>query len=142
MTVIAWDGKTLAADKRGDDGSIVTVTKIKRIRDCLVGGSGNMSGLVSIFHWYECGAEKKDWPEFQKDKELWCDLLVITPERKIFKYEQQPIPHEIEDGTAALGSGSPYALIAMYLGKSASEAVLLASRFNRSCGNGVDTLEF
>lgn len=45
MTIIAWDGKTLAADKRGTvAGMAYTVTKIHRLPDGLVAfdtGCGN-----------------------------------------------------------------------------------------------------
>ena len=38
MTVIAWDGHTLAADKRSVSGGGIarTVTKIQRHGDCLI----------------------------------------------------------------------------------------------------------
>lgn len=39
MTCVAWDGHTLAADKRSCYGSMITtVTKIHRIDGVLVGG--------------------------------------------------------------------------------------------------------
>lgn len=51
MTVIAWDGKTLAADKRVGYGNMHrTTTKIRRVGDALVGCSGSGSLAVAAMH--------------------------------------------------------------------------------------------
>lgn len=142
MSVIAWDGKTLAADKQGNDGNIVTITKIIRVGKHLIGGTGSAASTASIFRWYQMGADPEKFPECQKDKERWSDLLVVTPDKKVFKYEQEPVCFEIEDKFVSIGSGSPYALSAMELGATAKEAVLIACKYERNCGRGVDVLEF
>ena len=56
MTCIAWDGKTLAADKRAIyGGTITTLTKIRRIGDLMVGGSGESSFIGAMVEWVKNG---------------------------------------------------------------------------------------
>lgn len=142
MTVIAWDGKTLAADKRACIGSMIrTTTKIFRVGDCLVGYSGEACFGEQMVAWFKAGAKVDDFPAAQRDKDDWCGLLVIHPDGKIAKYERTPYPLCFEDGQFAFGSGRDYALAAMYCGKTAAEAVEVTCALDNGCGNGVDTLE-
>lgn len=142
MTVIVWDGHTLAADKRCCSSSLhYAVTKIKRINGHLVGSGGDFSPINAMFRWFENGANPDALPDCQKDKDRWASLLVITPYKKILRYEQDGIPFEIEETRAAVGSGRDYALGAMAMGASAALAVEIACRFDPSCGEGIDQLE-
>lgn len=69
MTVIAWDGKTLAADKRGTRGGLpVTVTKIKRIGDVIAGVAGNAAHVGELFQWVAEGCNHIDIRSFKKMK--------------------------------------------------------------------------
>src|SRR4051812_1035464 len=124
MTVIAWDGKTLAADKRASSGGLMrTVTKIRRIYGNLVGVSGDACHMEALFTWFASGADPAKYPSFQNDENKHSDLLVVTPQGEIHKYEHAAFPIRFEDRLFAMGSGRDYALAAMHLGKSASEAV-------------------
>lgn len=142
MTVIAWDGKTLAADRRVEHGGVISVsTKIRRIGTLLVGVSGNFSAGLAMFDWIEKGRKPEDYPEVQKKYDDYsCGCLVIENGR-IFKYESGPFPLEFEQTFFAIGSGREFATAAMYCGKTAREAVEIASLFDSGCGNGVDVLE-
>lgn len=141
MSVIVWDGKTLAADRRGNSGGLIfSITKIKKIRGHLVGVCSDASAGSALMHWFESGADAKDWPDCQKDKDRWSHLLVICPEKRIICYEQDPYYFEIEQDKYALGSGRDFAIAAMDMGMDAKQAVLLASKFSSGCGNGVDEL--
>jgi len=143
MTTIAWDGTTLAADKRAVNGSIIfTTTKIKRINGQLVAGAGQMATILEVFDWLERGGYVDEFPSVQRDDDTWSPILVITKDKRVLKYEQTPYPIEYEDKTFAMGSGRELALCAMYCGKSAKEAVEIASIFDSCTGNGVDTLKF
>lgn len=140
MTVIAWDGKTLAADKRAScSGLSRTVTKIRRIGDLLVGGSGDFDRVVAMFAWIEAGCKAEDFPAFQRDQDMSADMLVIDG-GKVLKYERTPHPITFEDAYFAMGSGRDYALAAMWLGQDARHAVIVASQLDVNCGNGIDTL--
>ena len=151
MSVIAWDGKTLAADKRSVcSGIAATTTKIRRIvHDGCTTGSGTSEVLAwtgdqdageMLAKWYSDGADPEKWPEFPKDKDMWCRLIVADGNGARF-YERMPIAVRVEDAFMAWGSGRDFALAAMYLGKSAREAVKIACVFDTGCGNGIDAFE-
>lgn len=140
MTTVAWDGRTLAADKRATVSGIrSTVTKVAR------GPNGNMVGLAGtlalfedVIAWLCHGGER---PESQDDKHEWCSVLEIDPQGRCWKHERSG-RYLIEDRMAAIGTGGDFALAAMALGKTAAEAVQLASRFDTRTGDGVDALPF
>lgn len=142
MTCIAWDGKTLAADKRADiGGAHNTTTKIYRVGEALVGFSGDAAIGRAMLDWYRAGADPLKFPDCQKDRDKCCSFLVIKNGR-VSKYEHTAFPFDIENEQTAMGSGRDYARAAMYLGKTATEAVAVASLFDPGCGNGIDTLTF
>lgn len=142
MTIIAWDGTTLAADKRAcTGGSHFTVTKIWRDGpDRLVGGTGAWARSGAFRQWLAGGAKPADYPENPKDDDLY--LMIVHRDGRIQKYENTPWPVTIEEPYYAIGSGRDYARAAMHLGQSARGAVEVACLFDEACGNGIDTLTF
>jgi ATP-dependent protease HslVU (ClpYQ) peptidase subunit len=140
MTVIAFDGKTLAADKRSiSSGMISTVTKVRRIGDLLCAGCGEMPVILAMFEWIANGRVASDLPADQRSKDDWSTVVVIDG-GKILKYDRGAHPVHIENAFFAAGSGREFALAAMHCGKSAREAVEIASIYENGCGNGVDEL--
>lgn len=141
MSVIAWDGHTLAADKRASNGSFFyTTRKILRVRDCLLGFTGDQCFGEQMVRWWMEGAQEKDFPESQRSPDDWAGLLVIAPGPAIFKYERTPFPILVRDRQFAVGSGRDFAMAAMACGRTAAEAVEIACRFDSGCGNGIDEL--
>jgi len=138
MTVIAWDGVTLAADKQASsNGMIRTVTKIFKLPDgSLFGGSGDFAFILQMYEWLQDGEK---FPEAQRDKDDWQPCFVISREG-VFVYERAPCPIRYEDFFFASGSGRDFALAALHCGKTAREAVELACKLSYECGNGIDTL--
>lgn len=141
MTIIAWDGQMLAADKRACSGNVVsTVTKIRRIGEMLVGVSGSADIAGEMFEWIQNGRKPDQFPEIQRNND---EVTVLVIERgQILCYERSPFPILLEDHYFAIGSGRNYALAAMHCGKNAVEAVEVACHFDPDCGNGVDILAF
>ena len=143
MTCIAWDGKALAGDKLLlSVGLKRTVTKIRRIGDLLVGGAGDFAEIGEAMAWIERGRKLDDYPSRMSNKDADSTLLVIEAGGEILVYGFSPVPCRYEDKTYAMGSGRDYAMTAMYLGKTAREAVEIASLFESGCGGGVDELVF
>lgn len=142
MSVIAWDGKTLAADKRASIGNLIrTTTKIFRHGgEALVGYAGNADAGEEVLEWFRSGGDPDKFPASQRDKDDWDGLMVVWRNGTIWKYERTPYPIRFEPQHFAIGSGRDFALAAMYLGRSAQQAAELASVFDSSCGNGVDAL--
>jgi ATP-dependent protease HslVU (ClpYQ) peptidase subunit len=141
MTVIAWDGKTLAADKRGTvAGMAYSVTKIHRVRGHLVAFSGSGGHAAELLDWFERNGISQTYPKRSGDED-GAGMLVIDPKGRIFMYSAaNSLPELIEAPFFARGAGRDYAMAAMHLGKSAREAVEVACVFDVGCGNGVDTL--
>ena len=141
MTCIAFDGRTLAADKRTSYGGLHrTTTKIFRVDDMLVGCAGNSAVGKEVVEWIRRGRKAEDFPRKQAEDSTSCSVIVIERDGSILNYDVTPFPIRIEDKIFAVGSGRDFALAAMFLGKTASEAVLVASAFDTGCGNGVDEL--
>jgi hypothetical protein len=140
MTVIAFDGRTLAADKRATvSGHTYTISKIARVGDCLVGVAGRGDKIREFQQWIANGRERDEYPK--RSDEAWFTGLVVRPDGVIERFEDQSIPILVEDRTHAIGTGRDYARVAMHLGKTAREAVEIACLFDENCGNGIDTLE-
>ncbi|MDN8612794.1 hypothetical protein [Variovorax ginsengisoli] len=142
MTVIAWDGKTLAADKRATSGGGIarTVTKICRgAAGELIAMTGDWDTAAEMREWFRAGADPEKFPA--KAREDKATLIVITAER-IDTYGCGPYPMPIENEQVAFGSGRDFAEAAMFLGHGAAEGVRVACHFQTDCGNGIDTLRF
>lgn len=141
MTVIAWDGKTLAADKAATIcGHAHTVTKIYRIPDGLVGFSGNGGGAMALLEWFRNGRKIADWPKYQDKDDTSAGAMFIDREGRQFNYGSTPFPEPVEDRFGAMGAGRDYALAAMHLGCDACRAIEVACALDVTCGNGIDTL--
>ena len=142
MTTIAWDGKTLAADRLGNAGSMMyETTKIRKtgyLGDLLF-AAGQFSEINMLYKWYEEGADPDKWPKHQ-DGDKWEALMVIKSNKTIWRYETQPTPWRIEAPFYAIGTGRDYAMAAMHLGKTSKEAVEIAALFDPNTGMGINTL--
>jgi len=140
MTIIAWDGKTLAADKMAVSGTHKAgqVTKIHRWEGGLCGFSGEMSVGVQLLYWLQCGADPEYFPAWDDDS--GSSFIVITLDGEVTYYDGAPIPLVMENTHHAIGCGRDYALAAMHLGKNAKQAVEVACALDAFCGNGIDTL--
>lgn len=138
MTVIAWDGQFIAADKRAlNSGLSRTVTKLHKAGDSVVAFSGDSCQGLLMVEWVRAGCNPETFPASQKDKDDWATIIVATKDG-IRYYERGPYPIVVEDPIWASGTGRDFALTAMHLGKTAIEAVQIASLFQSDCGNGVD----
>ena len=141
MSVIAFDGKIIAADKQAtNNGLKVACTKLMRHNtsfngtQCIIGWTGSIDGGLMLQDWYLAGAKKDDWPKFQSTDD-WVRLIVFDVE--LFFYETLPVKMRIEHPFMAWGHGRSFAMGAMAAGKNAIEAVEIASCLCDSCGCGV-----
>ena len=142
MTVIAFDGKTLAADKMAESsGHARTVRKIFRIDGHMLAVSGAYSTGMALLAWWakSQGEDLNDFPKSDSE-EMSANLWVVKPNGSIFVYENSPFALPFEDRTFASGCGRDYALGAMAHGADAVEAVRIAIENDIHCGCGIDTL--
>lgn len=141
MTVIAYDGKTLAADRLMTvSGLKVRVRKIFRIRGHLVGSCGDVDRGNDLIEWFRAGGIRGDYPRYDKDD--GASLLVVAPDGEILEYDKSPNPMKIYEKFYAIGSGKACAMSAMACGADAKKAVSIANRYDGRCGLGCDSLEF
>lgn len=142
MTTIAWDGKKLAADTRCNSGHVkYKVSKVRKHKGHLVAWAGPISQGEEMFAWWKAGAKPKDLPELQRDDDERVDFVVITPKKKILLWQSGTHPQDMSlNKQYAVGSGREFALAAMYLGKTAPEAVELAGKFDT--GTDSDSVEW
>ena len=143
MSVIAWDGECLAADKQATVGSLyVATTKIWRR------GTGRSADTLAMLTLVRAEGLVVGW--------RCASRLPAKPPRRLQgvgvtarRYPgweagalpAHPHPVRYDEGQKfAIGSGRDFALAAMHLGRSADEAVRVACEFDQCCGNGVDEL--
>lgn len=140
MSVIAFDGKIIAADRRAIYGdTISTCRKIFKIDDeTIVAFGGDLDQGHRLMEWYKGGGKVHDWPNnVGGDSCPYCMFIVVI--RGIcFHYERTPYPIASRDDFIAFGCGREVALGVMAMGGDAIKAVEIASRFIYSCGNGID----
>lgn len=144
MTTIAYKDGVLAGDRRVTyEGITRTTTKVHRVNKDLVGFTGHGWQAEELLEWYRMGAEPDKFPGSNRNRDEWTQMLVIRRrdgEIEILSYERSPFPVRLLDPFVAAGSGRDFAMTAMHLGKTAAEAVEVASLFDAFSGNGIDTL--
>lgn len=139
MTIIAFDGKMLAADKQLTEGNTKqTVTKIWRTEIGLMAICGDYLKALEIKSWILQVMPVELYPLYDEEHE-GTEVLVVN-NNKIEVYGKSPYPKTIEDERFAMGSGKSFALAAMHLNCNAQQAVQTACDFDIYCGMGVDTL--
>ena len=140
MTVIAWDGRTLAADKRstGGGGIARVVTKIMRHGHQLLGITGSWDTGAEMRQWFMDGAKPEGFPAKARDD---LATLIVIDASGIRSYSSGPHAMWIEQAKCAWGSGRDFAEACMWLGHDARRGVEAACHFQTDCGNGIDVLE-
>ncbi len=125
MTTIAYDGQYLAIDSQlTAGGRKMTGTKLLRATtpdglELVVCGCGTWSEIKKFVAWLE-GSEEE--PKFDE-----IDVLVAHSDGSVFQYSFEE-PEDVTGTKVTLGSGSDYAMGALLSGKSAREAVAIASQ--------------
>lgn len=150
MSVIAWDGKTLAADRQAnDDGMRRMATKlIVTAKGEALAWTGDHSYGLALAGWYTI---QTVWPTAPEG--VWARLVVVRmangkmPDGSVLKkpqvvvFENMPVEVEIVDDFMAWGSGRDFAMGAMAMGAGAVKAVEVACQLDTNCGMGVDSYD-
>lgn len=141
MTIIAWDGKTIAADRQATTGDMrVSVSKLNRLPNGeIVAFSGFVPLGQRLLAWYSAGADPAQFPAFTGDD--FARLIVLGADG-LRSYERVPHAMACEDPFAAFGDGRDFAIGAMRMGADAAHAVKIACEFSIYCGLGCDTMTY
>jgi hypothetical protein len=146
MTTIAFDGKTIAADTLHEDnyGLFDHASKLYFGKDFVVGGAGMQHHMLKW--WKQVKSMTFDevidhgYPDYEKGEVDPAILLVQLGTSQAFKHAGGffvPVGRAFH----AVGSGRDFALAAMFLGKTAKEAVMLSAEFDNGTGGLVETVE-
>lgn len=139
MTTIAWDGKTLAADRCC--GGWKNVSKIFKLKDGrYAAGCGNSyHALCAVVAWMNAGSKADSRPDIPADDAP--DMIVID-KKGVVSWVIWPYVNGVAltEPFFAVGSGSEFALGAMAAGANARRAVEIACRFDASSGQGIDAV--
>jgi len=141
MTVVVWDGETLAADRAATDGAAQWETEkiwesVILGRRILISGAGPVQTILDMRNWYSAGARPNKFPNTQFQPTTWCHFVVVDSSG-LKRWEQglNPIVHGTNK--CAFGEGKDFAYGAMEMGADAVRAVEIANKFSVHCGLGV-----
>ena len=142
MTTIAWDGKTLVADRRINANGIADgeMTKVvKRKKDGALCATAGTAALAAEFQRWFLNGEKGQRPPLKVDDNT-ASCLIIRPSGALIVHDYLGW-HEMHTKYTALGTGWEIALGAMSAGTTAEEAVRIAAKLDGVTGGGLDILE-
>lgn len=141
MTTIAFDGKTMACDTRVVCGSNCynTDTKIYENDFVVIGVAGD-AGVGILLVKDDSILVPKHY-DFDFSALVWVKDIETLCKVEFYKSWDCALSSviPIADGFAAVGSGSPYALAAMYLGNTATCSVTVAAQFDTNTGGKIIT---
>jgi 20S proteasome alpha/beta subunit len=143
VSVIVWDGKSLAADRQWTAGNLIrTTTKIWKHGDVLMGGSGTLTHVEALRNWVLGGMLPAKFPDLKCDQNYVPHFWLINRNGAVAKFEDTPYPMTLRDPFFAEGSGRDFAYGALEMGADAARAVEIACKYDTSCGGGIDVLTF
>ena len=134
MTTIAacFSKGEIAADSMVSlEGACYSVSKLRKGAISVFGATGEWDACLKFLQAMEQG----------KLDEIETDVTVLELRKDgLWVYEGCPIPAKIKNDFYAVGTGAAYAIAAMRLGSTPTEAVAIACEFDPSSRLPVDTL--
>ncbi len=141
MTVIVWDGSTLATDSAASD-EVVQWKSTKAWYHgegddrLILSGTGPLASIVAMREWFKEGYADSEFPIIQVTHP--CHFIVISPHVGLYRYEQSHTPIEHGRDSCAFGEGREFAYGALFMGANAAQAVAAANEYSPHCGLGVE----
>jgi ATP-dependent protease HslVU (ClpYQ) peptidase subunit len=128
MTTVVYRDGIMASDTQLSRGNLKNrFKKTFKFKDgSLFGISGELISCMRIKDWFASDM-KGEPPQFADDNAAEC---MLVNKHGLFLIDGELYPIEMEDGFLAIGSGAPYALSAMSCGKTALEALEIASEWD------------
>jgi hypothetical protein len=155
MTVIAWDGKVLAADSLISSTDGFNGGKCKKLYRLKSGGMLGIAGDVDVRAVLLLLDSIKDGDDLPTRAELEAtktdgQYLLVLPDKSVwdivveYSDDLKAYKAEVSENKAravTAGHGKDYAHAAMALGKSSVEAVKFACKHSLYCGGPVQTMK-
>ena len=139
MSTIAWDGKSLVADKM----RFVGTAKSLETKLCFVAGNGirpdSVCGVIghtasglAIINWLKKGSDPATFPKLHEAAETTVVQMFETPLEgaKFHVYVDYHTPYTHGEEPTAWGAGADFAIMAMHLGLDAKAAIEATSKFS------------
>jgi len=143
MTIIAWDGSTLTADRQHSSGGVVfPAPKLFRLPNGKVAAFCGVADTgLAIIDWIRNGEVPADFPPGVDGDRV--GVIVVDPvKRLLYEYEGRPVPMYREwNLIGAWGSAKGIAIGAMAMGASAPKAVQIACKYSPDCGLGCTSVK-
>jgi len=114
------------------DITFYEVEKLRKSKNSIYGAAGDWDKILKFYHAIETGGDL--------DSDCDIEVLELRPDG-LWVYEGTIIPAKLKNTFYSIGSGAPYALAAMHLGKSPKEAVELAALYDPGTRGPVDVLK-
>lgn len=134
MTTIAasLDHQMIAADSRcSTDGWMFNVHKLRAGPQSAFGAAGTWEQILKFYAALEANGEI----------EGECDVTVLELRKdSLYVYDGSLLAFPIKERFWAIGTGAPYAVAAMHLGKSPQEAVEIAMLYDPGTGGPIETM--
>jgi hypothetical protein len=142
VTVIAYDGRYVAADRRvtTDSGMIGVSCKLDIHEQQVLTTCGPSDHGEALVIWFKDGKNPAAFP-FPKHGEREAYLYVFGKDQPVMCFQTWPAPVLFAMREFAAGTGGDVARTALHLGRDAREAVRLANELNCYCGGGVDYID-
>lgn len=155
MTVIAWDGKVLAADSLETDSNgymLGMCKKLYRLKSGGMLGTAGDSDCRALMGLVENVKDENDLPtraEIEATKTAGSYILVL-PDKSVFMLstdvdedlkavKAEVVPYKGK--CLAVGHGQDFARAAMSVGKTSAEAVKVACKWSVVCGGPIQTMK-
>jgi hypothetical protein len=139
MTVIVWDGHTLATDAAATDGTALWKTQKawrytnKRGEPVILSGAGPLQTILAMRDWCQSNAHPNEFPAVQLTPQF-CHFVIIRADG-LHRYEQGLFPIYHGTDQCAFGEGKEFAYGALAMGADAKRAVEIAIEYSPHCGH-------
>ena len=140
MTTLACDRRTVAADSRGlRNGALIPAnyTKIKLVGGYLFGITGGIMYFDKLIDWWMSGRDPDAYPKMGKDSSF---LFIVFFADCSWAYDETEPHHAEHPYPVAYGSGTPYALGALYASACSASAVRVASELDLHTGGPINEI--
>jgi len=135
VSIVVWDGNSLAVDRSCTDGVTVwEVDKLWEFNGEAITGVGDMAALTLMRDWYMAGAMRAEFRPVPSR----TTLIVVNVDKGLVKYEASPDRVEHGRNKCAFGTGRAYAMGAMAMGATARQAAIVAAEFDPHCSTKLD----
>lgn len=142
MTTIAFDGVTMASDSRITGSFLLQNKEFKKVRrfkspngNYVVGCCGDCSEIERFFSWFRQFVDGDAESLYDREEEVEA-IIYCEDDGELKLHTGQP--HAFNVGfPIAIGSGSMAAMAAMYCGRSAKDAIVVASMLDTSTDDEV-----